>query len=144
MDEFHQRGLGVGRHVLARGVEIGVQHSEVHVGATASTAATGTASSGSEHSTVVTARLFAGELALGLGAQGRCAALPCTFGGFAERGAVGLGGSAGGAADGGAAHGLALGAASITFTFHLAHLLGASHAAHGLLAVDFALGTLAL
>jgi hypothetical protein len=83
--------------------------------------------------------LLAGQLALGLGAQGRGLALPGALGLLAERRAVRLRGSAGGAADGRAADSLALGA-----SLELAHLLRAADRADGFLAVDFAFGALRL
>jgi hypothetical protein len=102
-------------------------------------AALGTTSSSgaAEHFALVTRRLLAGQLALRLRAQSGSLALPGALSLLAERAAVGLGGSAGGAAHGWAADSLAGGA-----VFFLAHVLRASDGADGFLAVHFALGTL--
>jgi hypothetical protein len=102
-------------------------------------AARGSSSGAAELGLLSAARLLAGQLALRLGAEGRGLALPGALGLLAERGAVRLRGSAGGAAHGRAADSLAFGAA-----LELAHLLGAAHGADRFLAVDFAFGALGL
>jgi len=89
----------------------------------------------SKNSGILTSGFLASKLALGFGAQGGGLALPCALGLLAKRRAVGLRGSASGAADSGTADSLAGWA-----VFLLAHILGASDRAHGFLAVDFAFG----
>jgi hypothetical protein len=119
-------------------VDISVLNGECRVAGIAGAAGASTAFA-AKFGLLSATGLLAGELALGLGAQGGGLALPGALGLLAQRRAVGLGGSAGGAAHSRAAHGLACGAA-----LQLAHILGAAHGAHGLLTVDLALGALRL
>jgi len=133
-----QEGHLVALNAVLGGVGIGVLDGEGGVAGVARAAGAG-AGGATELALLRATGLLAGQLALGLGAQGGGLALPGALGLLAQRRAVGLGGGAGGAAHSRAADGLALGAA-----LQLAHLLGAADGAHGLLAVDFAFGALRL
>ncbi len=124
-------GLDEGWGVCARvGVAllVGLHDSHFHRGGTARAALL-----------LLTRRLLALQLALGLLAVGGLHALVVALELLADRRALGLGRGAGGVALGGSTHSLALGA-----VFLLAVVLGAPDGAHRALAVNNALGALGL
>jgi len=120
------------------GVNIGVLNGKGSVagiaGAAVGVECPGSASLGARGTGAILAR----ELAFRLGAESGDFALPCAAGLGALRNAVGVGGSACGAAHRGTAHVLA----RVRATVHAALVLGASDLAHRRLTRDLAFGTL--
>jgi len=135
VEELDKVGAGsVGLHLGGAGMDLSLFDSERHGGGRARAARSFGVS---EDALLVASGLFASELAFGFGAEGGSLALPSALGLLAKRRAVGLGGSAGGAADGGTADSLASRA-----TGFLAHFLGATNRADRFLTVDLALSAL--